>query len=138
MRDWQGLARKVAGGKPLEQAAVEMGIPFDEVLAHARDRMAHGDALPYQMQLVGQNALAKGVEVLEELAGAGPRNKEFDQDTDLRAASELARIGIAALRMAQRPAARAAKAKEAAAAAAGQRDLFDLKGPWADLKTPGT
>lgn len=132
MRDWQGLARKIASGKPLEDAAAEAGIPFGEVIAHAKERMAMGDALPWQLRLVGQRALQTAMDRLETIAGDGPRDAKEDSDTDRHAATALARLGIAALKL----------AKDIGGARRGrndpdpsQPDLFD-RGPW-DLTQPG-
>ncbi len=122
-RNWQLLDRKIARGISLDEAAVQSGIPMEEVLARVSKNMAEVDSLNFQLRLVGQDALKNALTKLTALAGGLAREGKDFESTDLEAAKALAKFGIDALKLSKSGGARRDDD--------GERDLFDAAAdPW--------
>ncbi len=124
-RDWEALARKIALGNTVEEAAEEAGVPLDEVFTYISERMGLVDTLNFQLRLIGQGAIKKALTKLSTLAEGDAREGKDFESTDLMAARELARLGIESLKLS-----RSGLSKRGEGDA--QKDLFDLadSDPW--------
>lgn len=115
---WELLNRKISRGIPLEEAAVQLGIPIDEVFTYISGKLSEIDTLDFELRLVGQRAIKNALTKLTSLAKGDAREGKDFESTDLEAAKALAKLGVDALKMA-----RTSKAKKTGSD--GQPDLFD-------------
>jgi hypothetical protein len=138
----QRLNRKISRGIPLDEAAVQLGIPIEEVFSHVSAKLSEIDTLNFELRLAGQGAIKKALRKLSKLAsgdqrvsgtlflGADGKSRESQNlvSDDLEAAKALAKFGIDALKLA-----RSGKIARDTGDAADE-DLFDRStNPW-DLK----
>lgn len=109
----------------MERAAVEAGIPLDEVLAHISEELAKVDPVNMSLRLMGQKALKNGLTKLTKLASGQERIGKNFESTDLLAARELVRASLVAIKMSQ-------TGNAPRDAGPSQRDLFDTAAadPW--------
>ena len=130
----------------MEVAAVQCGIPIEEVYQYVTDRIGKVDTLNFELRLVGQDAIKNAIKKLRTIAKGGQRACESEElcmdpmgspmktveklnSDDLEAAKALAKFGIDALKLAK---AGAAPRKDEP----NSPDLFDAKSdPW-KLKKP--
>lgn len=126
----------------MEDAAVQCGIPIEEVYQYVTDKMSQVDTLNWELRLKGQEALQHALKKLTKLAqgkqrissqsesmGPGMNSSTGYAADDLEAAKALAKFGIDALKLAN--IGKAPKEKERD----GQPDLFENADPWR-LKQP--
>lgn len=128
-RNWQLLDRKIARGISIEEAAIQCGIPMEEVFAHVSELAAQVDTLNFELRRVGQGAIKNALDKLTKLASGDPREGKDFESTDLEAAKALAKFGIDALRLS-----RAGGVAKEGGGDSGEQDLFDAANPW-KLKT---
>lgn len=126
-RDWQALERKISEGISLEQAAVDAGIPVEEVYARVTEGLKRTDDLNWQLRIIGQGSLKTSLAKLTKLANGGERMGKDLESTDLLAAKELARLGMQAIKLSM-----AGQAPREGGN--GQKDLFDRREDPFDLK----
>ena len=105
-RNWQSLERKISQGTSIEEAAVEAGIPLEEVFDYVSGRLKAADTLDWQLRLVAGRALETSMTKLMELAEGEERFGQNFESTDLLAAKELARIALAAMKLTKASAAK--------------------------------
>ncbi len=108
---------------PLENAAVQVGIPIEEVFQYVTDRAGKIDTLNFELRLAGQGALKNALTKLTELATGDVREGLNFESTDLEAAKALAKFGIDALKLAKTGQVAKDEGKE-------EKDLFDAANPW--------
>jgi len=123
--DWTHFEHKIASGKTLDEAAIELGLNPDFV----RERYNHEREATsvYGLEAVGSKAIAMAVGVLAEVM----QTSDKDQ-VRVDAAGHLLKFATAALRAAND------KQKIAVQTKTNQNmlDLFDVVGDW-NLKKPG-
>lgn len=138
----EGLERKLAQQKSLEQAAEEMGVPLnhaEEVLQGVR--LSRAKTSDDHLELFAAEALKTALHTLKKAMkegnrevsvghGEGSFTKEAVIDVD--AAKALLRAGLDAQKILDRRRARAKSADgKGGDRLPGERDLFDGNGPWA-------
>lgn len=136
-RDWEGLAKKISAGKPIEQASVESGIPQEEVLEWIKGNDPLVQKEDYALRLLAHEAIQEGFEVLKKIAAEGERCDDrmqgsgtYGRDTDLDAAKAMVTMGIN-LRKILASGARGMSVKRTNPdGSSEQLDLFDSAGPW--------
>lgn len=147
-RDWQGLESKLAKGKSLEQASIEMGIPIEEAQQHAKEKLGHTILDDLTLHLAAGKALQVGLEQLQRIAEAGPLKVKWSEGrgegisqsetiaaTDLDAAKALVRFSLDVRKILGDKGRTSEKTK-----GSGPKDLFDFStnetegtlqsGPW--------
>lgn len=125
-RDWGSLARKLGSGVPLDRAATETGIPYEEAVEWAKKRAAEGDFLDLMMRAAAGEAVETAVRTLKNVAN----DEKAPRADRITCANELARLAVQILTKTQ-PGGEKTAPK-------GQADLFDKgatpatkdMGPW--------
>jgi hypothetical protein len=124
---------------PIEDAAVAMGIPMEEVFEHAQKAIEKPELIAYSLKLVAEDSLKTALEHLRSVIKEGVR---IDPDgglhhTDVDAAKFLAKLAMDAVKYSfPKPAATLTLGKGPKGGMI-QFDLWDGPGPW-DLKKPGS
>lgn len=136
--NWQRLLRKISRGISLENAAIQCGIPVEEVFSFVSSKLSEIDTLNFELRLVGQNAIKRSLTKLSKLAAGDQRARdtvEYGDDgkpirstsfgpDDLEAAKALAKFGMDALKLSKSRSLEDKKTGE-------QQDLFDrATDPW--------
>lgn len=138
-RDWEGLRRKLRAGKTVELAAIEMGIPLDEVKAWVDEQEAARAFDDLTWRESAHAALETAMRTLRKVAKQGPRTSTTERDgervytcTPVNSDVDAAR---ALLKFAEGMRKGGVKEKLIQESAKGNRDLFDhiaqsIEGPW--------
>jgi hypothetical protein len=125
-RDWGSLARKLGNGVPLERAANETGIPYEEATEWAAKRASEPDFLDLMMRCAAGEAIETAVRTLKNLANDDKATREVRA----MAAGDLAKLAVQILTKTQTGGVKAPGGKKDE----GQPDLFDGAakdmGPW--------
>lgn len=127
-RDWQGLVRKISQGASLEDAADAMGIPIDEAITYAKEKLKTLDMASFELKLVAHESLQTGLRILKRIAEEGPRDA-FQSHTDLQAAMGLTKFSIEFLKL-SRSYSQEPNDKGTGKKSFSPLDLFDIAGPW--------
>jgi hypothetical protein len=117
-RDWQSLGKKLRRGMPLEDAAIQAGIPIEEAREWAKQEVMQHETDCVTLHRTSLSMLEVGFRKLEQIANDGPRHAAAN-NADLDAAKELVRASIAIQRLTGAVPKGGPRGKE------GPRDLFD-------------
>lgn len=116
---------------PIEEAARASGIPMQEIVERAKEAMRNGEATAWQLKIIAQRSIQKGMETLESITNEGCRTGNGLYNTDLDAAIALTKLGIETMKLYMKY----PVIKENAKTGEAIRDLFDMMNPW-KLKDP--
>jgi hypothetical protein len=122
--DWPHFERKLASGKTLDEAAVEMGLSPDLIRDRYNDHKHATSA--YSLEAVSCKAMAAALETLTRIMAEG---SEMNQ---VNAAGHLLKFATAAMKSATDKRSLAVAKNNSQ----GMVDLFDAVGDWV-LKKPG-
>lgn len=126
----------------MQEASEQLGIPVEEAIKIATDRLEKRDLVSFELKLVAEKSLQVALEKLITIAQGdqrissesnGPGTLTSYNSDDLDAAKALAKLAIDALKLGFGPPKVNVKTGKGSSV---QLDLWDVYGPWS-LKTPG-